>query len=454
MDQPLSDIVYEIIKETSPGYSFGKIRYLNFDLIVIISAPNGIGIGYINATQMCKLKGQRYGKWAANQDAKNRINHVQKSLPDDVPATIYIGGGRSKLCGTYVHERILPSVAASISQDFGDIISDMISARVREENRMIILAKDIELGKVQFENLSLREEVKLMMSQMNKGFQDSNNTINGLREEVCCLKNEVHHQNNMFNDLNGILNDFFERDKRNLKAILKTKSALTKTNDIVSLVGDKVNVLVNTVIDLEDELLETNIEKTDMGNKLIEIEEKVVNLKINQDITNTKLKICSNDRAIPPVDPKKQNVLVIVELPLTSKSLYRYQLIGKQRGTLSRDPYYKIGVVVFEQAHTNPSYAIGRIRDRFRDNMKHNNIGFNDLSKEDIVAFAQSILDEDKNVDNIKPTIYTEAILKGQTMNYLKDVCKKYLYTTKSSFKKDDFIGAIIREQAKWQVFV
>jgi hypothetical protein len=80
------------------------------------------------------------------------------------------------------------------------------------------------------------------------------------------------------------------------------------------------------------------------------------------------------------------------------------------------------------------------------------NFGTNGLSEEDFIKLVQSLLDEDKNVDNIKPTIYTEAILKGQTVNYLKDVCKKYLYTTKSSFKKDDFIGAIIREQAKWQV--
>jgi hypothetical protein len=439
------DIVYEDIEGSNLGRTFGRIRYNGFNIMIMTSSIDGVGVGYINATEMCKSRNSKYKDWSQTIKAKRRISHV-KSLFPNIPITILVKGGNHKGTGTYVHESILSNIALSISEEFGDLVNLMMSNRSHKEHQSIILAKDALIGKTLAKNISLKKELRLMREEANKHHIESTRHFNSVIREVAELnaKLDVYHcivrdglgqifkQANLIIDNTGDTKYFAE----NNLSLLKDHIIREESNHEI----------------IEQEILELKIEVNNVTKELVEVKEEVIQQKTINSIVATRLGIVVHNSVAPPQDEKKRKVFVLIKLPLTSKSTYPYQVLSTQKGALEKNKYYKSGDVLIKEFNTNPDYIIGRLRTHSGKNYRMKNFGTNGLSEEDFIKLVQSLLDEDKNVDNIKPTIYTEAILKGQTVNYLKDVCKKYLYTTKSSFKKDDFIGAIIREQAKWQV--
>jgi hypothetical protein len=141
----LNQIIFEHIDDK---YAYGK--YGDFKVIMMMKNR------YINATRLCNESKRRFDNWLRNESNKQLINFVNNKLDyNSIPqnrgiennnliankialennkSIIIIKGGNNQLiCGTYVHELLIPHIACWISPEFGIKVSEIVNSFISNE---------------------------------------------------------------------------------------------------------------------------------------------------------------------------------------------------------------------------------------------------------------------------------------------------------------------------------
>ena len=87
---------------------------------------------YINATKLCKEYSKEISNWKQNKHNQELINEVEieifsihgyPRIENNKSIIIIKGGNNQLICGTYVHELLIPRIASWISSKFAIKIS-------------------------------------------------------------------------------------------------------------------------------------------------------------------------------------------------------------------------------------------------------------------------------------------------------------------------------------------
>ena len=156
----LKDICFEQIKD---NYWYGMFG--DFKLIIDVNT------GYFNASKLCKDGGKRFHKWLENQQSKQLINYIRKSLeaPNSVGlenTIFYEIRGRYATqynCnGTYVCEDLITSIACWISPEFtvkvNKIAKDYYKNEYIKKYKNKLLDIKSKLEQIEKKNIELQNE--------------------------------------------------------------------------------------------------------------------------------------------------------------------------------------------------------------------------------------------------------------------------------------------------------
>ncbi len=208
-----------------PGYSFGK--YGDFD---VIFRDND---GFINATKLCKLGGKRYKEWKETNTSNKLIKalkmklyseHTQKmnrgefrpdlnivsntqnitSFDDIIVEDTILQENTSKtILGTYVHPKIINSIAMWISEDFALKVSDIVEEYFvkKANNNLNNLIKDYQ------NQLVLKEDSIQVLTKEIKVLNQTVNTQNNRMETLLNLAEKQGIKLDcMHNDIKTVIN--------------------------------------------------------------------------------------------------------------------------------------------------------------------------------------------------------------------------------------------------------
>ena len=217
----LNQIIFEHIDNE---YAYGK--YADFTIIMMKSNR------YINATKLCSEYGKEFKTWAKTDKNKELINKVineiyisganqhHRSNKYDNPSMIVIKGGKKEkqlICGTYVHELLIPHIATWISPKFGIMVSKIVNNYVTteyikliEKQNITIQEKDDKIDKLMkmMEESEKRAEKRIedlekkaskRSKKLEEKLDDTNIKLDVISEELTETKQELKYTNKKLN---------------------------------------------------------------------------------------------------------------------------------------------------------------------------------------------------------------------------------------------------------------
>jgi hypothetical protein len=142
----LNQIIFEHIDDK---YAYGKYG----DFKVIIMKENC----YINATKLCKEYGKELSNWLRNANSKELIEETEKEISvlhirrtENNKSFITVKGGNNQnICGTYVHELLIPHIASWISPQFGIKVSKIVNNFLKNEYINSLKQKDEKISSLE-----------------------------------------------------------------------------------------------------------------------------------------------------------------------------------------------------------------------------------------------------------------------------------------------------------------
>ncbi len=155
VNDSIKDLIIKPVPNCS-GYSFGK--YSDFDVIFRDSD------GYINASKLCILGGKEYKAWSRNNSSQRLIKALKNKLFDEfeknsvtnhninsfediiVEDTISQENTPLIIWGTYVHPKLINSIAMWISEDFALKVADIVEEYFvnQTQNKYDTIIKDFQ----------------------------------------------------------------------------------------------------------------------------------------------------------------------------------------------------------------------------------------------------------------------------------------------------------------------
>ena len=123
MSNSLLNIIYETAGICQNRY-ISKIKYGDFDLLIIEKSNDIYEVGMINVTKMCQSQNKQFKHWNENKSSKEFLEFVSQKY--EHPLQIVLRGS-SPYVGTYIHQDILPHIAMWISNSFAYKVSQIIN---------------------------------------------------------------------------------------------------------------------------------------------------------------------------------------------------------------------------------------------------------------------------------------------------------------------------------------
>ena len=171
----LNKIIFEHIDDK---YAYGKYS----DFTVIIMKENR----YINATKLCKEYNKELSNWKQNKGSLELIEEVEKEISingypriENKSFIIIKGGNNQLICGTYVHELLIPHIASWISPRFGIMVSKIINNHIVNEYIKTLKEKDTSIKE---RDDKIEELIKLMKESDMKAEKRTKKIIDKLED--------------------------------------------------------------------------------------------------------------------------------------------------------------------------------------------------------------------------------------------------------------------------------
>lgn len=282
----LNQIIFENIDDK---FAYGKYA----DFTVIIMKENR----YINATKLCSKYGKQLHNWSKSDGNKELINEVNNELlhksdpsdrtnrfiNNDNPSMIVVKGGKQDkqiICGTYVHELLIPHIASWISPKFAIMVSKIVNNYLVDEYTRLLKEKDKNL-KQKDDKI---DELMLMMKKTDERMQ-----------EMQQMQKEARKMNKKLVDKLDDANIKLDETKEQLT---ETNEQLSETNYKLSHVSKKLNIAIedrvpkpNNTEKIEDFILLKNRKKNpDFKYYAVRGQTSYVNRKANKKINEQKYK--------------------------------------------------------------------------------------------------------------------------------------------------------------------
>ena len=156
-----------------------------FDFKVLIMTRNG----YFNATKLCKDGGKRFDNWLKNQGSEELINEFMSSPRFRGSAIITVLNVDNEYRGTYVHRKLITTIASWISPAFAFKVHDIVEEYIKREQKKIIDEQALE-------NMSLKEMVQKSIENSRKESAKLSESITDLKNEISklSLDNQITHE--------------------------------------------------------------------------------------------------------------------------------------------------------------------------------------------------------------------------------------------------------------------
>jgi hypothetical protein len=193
MTNKLNQIIFDHIDDKYAYGMYGKFK-------VLIMKKNT----YINATKLCKEFNKSLKNWSQNKNNKELIDEVDNEIPvAGIPATgsnpsiiLVNGGNNPNICGTYVHQLLIPHIASWISPQFGiqvskivnNFITDEYITRIKNAERVLAL-KDNKI-------ITLEQKLDTIISNNNLTLEELKNS-NIKNDKILESNNILHKENNV-----------------------------------------------------------------------------------------------------------------------------------------------------------------------------------------------------------------------------------------------------------------
>jgi hypothetical protein len=120
-----------------------------FDFKVLFMTQNG----YINATKFCKDGGKRFDNWLKNQGSEELINEFMSSPRFIGSAVITVLNVDNEYRGTYVHRKLITSIASWISPAFAfkvhDIVEEYLLKEEKIKHALVTKGKDDKISELE-----------------------------------------------------------------------------------------------------------------------------------------------------------------------------------------------------------------------------------------------------------------------------------------------------------------
>lgn len=160
-----------------------------FDFKVLIMSENG----YINATRLCKDGNKRFDNWLQNQSSKELVDELSSShgIPGEL-ILIKNMTGTYEHRGTYVHRKLITSIASWISPAFAFKVHDIVEEYIKREQKKVIDEQAIE-------NMSLKEMLQKVLENSECSRKENVElklSVNNLTDEISklSLDNQIIHE--------------------------------------------------------------------------------------------------------------------------------------------------------------------------------------------------------------------------------------------------------------------
>jgi hypothetical protein len=407
----LLDIIYEKAGECASRV-ISKIKYADFDLLIISESETPYEIGMINVTQMCKLGGREFKYWHANEASKNFIDYLEPLYGRSHLLTRL--NGTKRLSGTYAHKDIVPHVAMWLSTIFAHKVSMIINAKMIEEN----MAKDKKIS-----------------------------DLNAKLEEFLNVSRTTH---DCFLQVNDKLTSTTD-------ALINTNNTLDMTCKRLALTETSFDLAIDTIIKNEDKL--TSIEnkmdklvqggdletKIDMISGILEENDQKIH-HLHEDLL-----LVLKDRAIPPSTPSKAGCFTVIRLDDTA--IATHYITCCQYGTFRAAHKKNPGDIIYQIECTNPKYLLNRLKETKLPNVERGKINTFTMVPEVESIFIKTIegLNDANTSTSSEETVltitYTEATLNQYTVKELKGICSQLGIKGYSDKRKQLLIKHILTEQ-------
>jgi hypothetical protein len=120
-----------------------------FDFKVLFMTQNG----YINATKLCKDGGKRFDNWLKNQGSEELINEFMSDPRFIGSAVITVLNVDNEYRGTYVHRKLITSIASWISPAFAfkvhDIVEEYLLKEEKIKHALVTKGKDDKISELE-----------------------------------------------------------------------------------------------------------------------------------------------------------------------------------------------------------------------------------------------------------------------------------------------------------------
>jgi hypothetical protein len=339
----LNQIIFDHIDDK---YAYGK--YGEFTVIMMTSNR------YINATKLCKEYGKELKNWIRNDNSKELIEEVNKkisvahirSIENNKPFIIIKGGNNQEVCGTYVHELLIPHIASWISPVFGIKVSEIVNSFLITEYKNSLKEKNIQL-------------------------KDKDDKINTLEEKL----DKILRTNN----------ESLARNYNMEKQLEINQAKLDKTFD--RLVGAHEEIR-----DIKDKLDNTEGELQTVNDKLDNTTEEL-------DVIKDKLDIATDDRVVKTKSKTTLEYLIVLKTTdITEK--YKYYIIRCQKRSIKQRLEEKSNYTEIKRIECCPNSTnlYNRIKEKLKNNLevRSNRINLIHMQEADFLNRINEINEEKK----------------------------------------------------------
>jgi hypothetical protein len=163
-----------------------------FDFKVLFMTQNG----YINATKLCKDGGKRFDNWLKNQGSEELINEFMSSPRFIGSAVITVLNVDNEYRGTYVHRKLITSIASWISPAFAfkvhDIVEEYLLKEEKIKHALVTKGKDDKISELEAKLDSILKNTE----NSCKDNAELKLSISNLTDEVSklSLDNQITHE--------------------------------------------------------------------------------------------------------------------------------------------------------------------------------------------------------------------------------------------------------------------
>jgi hypothetical protein len=264
--QSITNLAYESIND-----KYSKAKYGDFDVIMDMSN------GYINATKLCADGGKYFKHWMENKSNKELINDFEKNQTEFRPV-LFMSDSYGITRGTYVHQDLIPHIAAWVSPSFARKVSIIVNnflAREREEEIRRLTGDKCRLEK-------MLDEAKQQRDVDREEYKQRDEYNKKMLQKMIDQNEKTHNK----------LDD-------TQKTLEVTHAKLDKADNANEELQNTLEVVVTRLEIVADEIVKPS--------KRLEVHEQFVIMKLNDNNSNYSFRaFCSQNRGI---DQAKNRIL-------------------------------------------------------------------------------------------------------------------------------------------------